>query len=58
MKKPLRIESKLVRDSAGNPKRFTKKTAFNELRTHGDNRRVEIIDLGDYWHGIVQHQPG
>jgi len=53
MKKPLKIETKLVRDRDGNPKRFTKKSAFNELRTHGDKRRVEIEDLGDHWRGIV-----
>ena len=53
MKKPLKIETKLVRDRDGNPKRFTKKTAFNELRTLGDKRRILIEDQGDHWRGIV-----
>ena len=57
MKKPLRIKSTLVRNRDGIVKRFTKKNAFNELRTHGDKRRVEIQDQGDYWRGVIK-QPG
>jgi len=57
MKKPLRIESRLVRNRDGIVKRFTKKSAFNELRTHGDKRRVVIEDQGDHWRGVIK-QPG
>ena len=54
MKKPLRIESMLVRNRDGIVKRFTKKSAFNELRTHGDKRRVVIEDQGDHWRGVIK----
>ena len=57
MKKPLRIKSTLVRNRDGIVKRFTKKSAFNELRTHGDKRRVEIQAQGDHWRGVIK-QPG
>ena len=53
MKKPLKIETRLVRDRAGIVRRFTKKSAFNELRTLGDKRRILIEDQGDHWRGSV-----
>jgi hypothetical protein len=43
----------VVLGADGNPRRFTKKSAFSYVRSHGDRNRIEVEDGGDRWVAVI-----